>query len=86
VESVMVEVDGQAVGCILADSRFTDGVAEVTVPGLAPATLYSLRCRCELVDGDVDPEALWTPNQTVATAAGGTTLQEKSTDLAQLRA
>ncbi len=74
---VVAEANGQSVACILAYPGFADGVAEVIVAGLAPATPYSLRCRCEVVDADVDPDSLWTPSLAVTTAAGDIALEEE---------
>ncbi len=81
VRRVVAEANGQAVACVLAYPGFADGVAEVIVAGLAPATLYSLRCRCEVVDADVDPDSLWTPSLAVTTAAGDIALEEEVRDV-----
>ncbi len=43
----------------MTDSGFMNGHAEVTVTGMTPGTAYLVRCRCELADPDVDPEAMW---------------------------
>ncbi len=56
-----MECNGAVVPSALVAPGFVEGIAEVTVSGLAPGTPYSLRCRCEVKDSDVDPDALWSP-------------------------
>jgi hypothetical protein len=63
----VVECNGAVVPCVIAAAGFVDGHAEVTVPGLTLNTRYSLRCRCELEDPDVDPDSLWSPRMDVVT-------------------
>ncbi len=46
---------------------FEMGHAVVTVTGLTPGTQYSLRCRCEVADAEVDPDTLWSPPVPVVT-------------------
>ncbi len=62
-----VECNGTLFPSAVAASGFVDGHVEVTVSGLTPGTRYSLRCRCELEDPDVDPEYLWSPRVDVMT-------------------
>ena len=62
-----VECEGRALAATVAPAGFVAGVAVVTVAGLSPATAYTLRCRCEVEDPDVDPNALWCPPVAVAT-------------------
>jgi hypothetical protein len=64
---VVVECDGRAVPATLSPPGFVDGLGVVTVTGLTPSTACSLRCRCELEDAEVDPEALWAPPVAVVT-------------------
>ncbi len=63
----MVELNGATVPAAVAAPGFVDGVAVVTVAGLIPGTPYSLRCRCELEDPEVDPDTLWSPPVAVVT-------------------
>ncbi len=65
--AVVVECNGAVVPSAVATAGFVNGTAEVTVPGLTPDTRYSLRCRCELEDADVDPDSLWSPRVDVVT-------------------
>jgi hypothetical protein len=62
-----VVVDGAVMPYAVATAGFVYGHAEVTVSGLTPGTRYSLRCRCELEDPDVDPDSLWSPRIDVVT-------------------
>jgi hypothetical protein len=64
---VVVECNGVVVPSAVATVGFVNGTAEVTVSGLTPDTPYSLRCRCELEDPDVDPDFLWSPRVDVVT-------------------
>ena len=65
--AVVVECNGAVVPSAVATAGFVNGTAEVTVPGLTPDTRYSLRCRCELEDADVEPDSLWSPRVDVVT-------------------
>ncbi len=65
--AVVLELDGVVVPASVAAPGFVDGHAEVTLPGLSPGTPYSLRCRCELEDPEVDPDTLWSPPVAVKT-------------------
>ncbi len=65
--TVVVEGNGAAVPCAVAELGFMDGLAVVTVSGLTPGTQYSLRCRCQLEDPEVDANTLWSPVVDVVT-------------------
>jgi hypothetical protein len=65
--AVVVELNGATVPAAVAAPGFVDGFAVVTVAGLTPGTPYSLRCRCELEDPEVDPYTLWSPPVAVVT-------------------
>jgi hypothetical protein len=65
--AVVVECNGAVVPSAVATAGFVNGTAEVTVAGLTPDTRYSLLCRCELEDADVDPDSLWSPRVDVVT-------------------
>jgi hypothetical protein len=67
VTAVVVECNGAVVPGAVAMASLVNGSTEVTVPGLIPDTLYSLRCRYELEDPDVDPDSLWSPSVDVVT-------------------
>jgi hypothetical protein len=64
---VTVVCNGRIIPATVAAAGFVGGYAEVTVPGLIPGTPYSLRCRCEVEDPDVDVDALWSPAVAVRT-------------------
>ena len=64
---MVVQREGQTLASTVAPPGFVDGHAAVTVTGLAPGTTYTLRCRCEVADPDVDPAALWCPPVAVTT-------------------
>jgi hypothetical protein len=65
--AVVVECNGAVLPSAVTSAGFVDGHAEVTVSDLSPGNPYSLRCRCQLEDRDVDPDTLWSPPVTVAT-------------------
>ena len=65
--SVVVQCEGRTLASSLAPAGFVDGLAEVTVAGLTPGNPHTLRCRCDVEDPDVDPEALWWPPVAVTT-------------------